>query len=250
MIIRLTGAGICFVLAAFLKLFTVGHETLALVFAGLGVLFLLWALVRQLKRRGWKRASRILGVVIICGLILGVAGLAVLEAPIIGGSVSAEAAEADYLIVLGAGVNGTEPSYILSRRLEAALKYMERYPNSTAIVSGGQGTGEYITEAEAMAKWLTDRGVSKDRILLEEWATSTEENIQYSLEILRARGETESVRVAIVTSDFHLYRGVWIAQYYGIDAVGWSAPTGRWDLTINYYLREALAVFKMYVTYR
>ena len=250
MIARLIGAVAAFIGAAVLKLFTQGHETLALVIAGLGALLLIWELVRQLKRRGRKRAARAISWIVVCGLVLGAAAFAVLEVPIVKGAASAEEPEAPYLIVLGAGVNGTEPSYILEKRLVATLDYMESYPDAVAVVSGGQGPGEDITEAESMARWLTARGVSQERILLEECATSTMENIAYSLDLLRERGETEPIRAAIVTSDFHLYRAVWIAQYYGMEAVGWTAPTGRWDLTLNYFMREAPAVLKMYLTCR
>ena len=56
----------------------------------------------------------------------------------------------DYLIVLGAAVYKDQPSLTLVRRLEGALDYLETYPDSVAIVSGGMGPGETVTEAQAM----------------------------------------------------------------------------------------------------
>ena len=75
--------------------------------------------------------------------------------------------EADYLLVLGAQVVGTQPSGVLSDRLEAALTYLQTYPQATAIVTGGQGPDEGISEARCMYNWLTERGIDPQRIWLE-----------------------------------------------------------------------------------
>ena len=61
---------------------------------------------------------------------------------------------AAYLIVLGAQVRGRKITDSLLRRLDAAIPYLLQYVETTVIVSGGQGPGEDITEAEAMAEYL------------------------------------------------------------------------------------------------
>ena len=58
--------------------------------------------------------------------------------------------EAQWVVVLGAGVNGTVPSQALRERLEAARDYLARYPEAVAVLSGAQGDGESITEARCM----------------------------------------------------------------------------------------------------
>lgn len=63
------------------------------------------------------------------------------------------------VIVLGAGVNGTEPSLSLRTRLDAALDYLERWPEIPVVLTGGQGYGEEITEAACMYAYLTEHGV-------------------------------------------------------------------------------------------
>jgi uncharacterized SAM-binding protein YcdF (DUF218 family) len=81
----------------------------------------------------------------------------------------------DYAIVLGAKVNGETPSLSLRYRLEATLNYANQYPHVKLVLSGGQGTDEYISEAEAMRRYLVENGVSEERLLLESKSTSTYE---------------------------------------------------------------------------
>lgn len=60
----------------------------------------------------------------------------------------------DYLIILGARVRGETPSLDLQYRLDVAYDYLEKSPSTKAILTGGQGKGEDITEAEAMRRYL------------------------------------------------------------------------------------------------
>ena len=154
----------------------------------------------------------------------------------------------DYLVVLGAAVNGNSPSLTLIRRLEGALDYLNRYPESVAIVSGGKGSGENITEAQAMYDWLCAQGVDSARILMEPKATSTEENLRYAFEIIRARGDEPQGHVAIVSSAYHLYRAKTMAKQLGVtDAAGVAAPWGYFFVMLNYFIREAFGVTKLWV---
>ena len=86
----------------------------------------------------------------------------------------------EYAIILGAKVNGEVPSLSLRYRLDAALRYADEYPHVKFILSGGQGPGEHITEAEAMKRFLLDHGIKEERLLLEQQSTSTYENILFS----------------------------------------------------------------------
>lgn len=153
----------------------------------------------------------------------------------------------DYLIVLGAAVHGDEPSLTLVRRLEGAQAYLETYPHSVAIVSGGQGAGENVTEARAMHDWLIDHGIEEERILMEDKATSTQENLAFSFEIIRARGDEPEGKVAIVSSAYHLYRAKLMARNMGVEAVGVSSPWGYFFVMLNYFIREAFGVTHLWV---
>ena len=154
----------------------------------------------------------------------------------------------DYLIVLGAAVYKDQPSLTLVRRLEGALQYLNEHPKTIAIVTGGKGTGEEITEAQAMHDWLIARGVAPERIIQEPKAASTMENLQFSFDIIRARGDEPQGKVAIVSSAYHLYRAKLMAQKLGVaDAAGVAAPWGYFFVMLNYFIREAFGVTHLWV---
>ena len=146
----------------------------------------------------------------------------------------------DYLIVLGAGVNGTVPSLSLRDRLDAAFTYLQQNPNTVCIVSGGQGSGENITEAECMYRYLTAAGIPESRIIQEDQATSTVENLQYSLALMQ---RTENTRIGVLSSEYHLFRAGLMATDQGFNAVLVPAETSRWSLRMNYYMREVVALW-------
>lgn len=141
----------------------------------------------------------------------------------------------DCVIVLGARVNGTRPSVSLENRLEVAYDYLTQHPDADVILSGGQGDGEDITEARCMYEYLTSRGISADRIYLEERSTSTAENILFSKEIYNFDGKS----VALVSSGFHLYRAKLLARSNDIEAYGIAAPSEVF-ITPHYMMREAV----------
>lgn len=233
--------------ALYLQVYTVGHETIALLCGGVGLILIIFNLLKILEKRNKKTAVN-LRRVFIGLLILGCFVFAILESIVISGAKPSGESEAPYLIVLGAKVNGRTPSMILTERLRAAHEYMVENPDAIAVLSGGQGRGESISEAEAMENWLLDRGIESDRLLKEENSTNTWENIDNSVDMIRAMGESGEVRAAIVTNDFHMYRAIYIAEEAGIDAVSFPAETVRIDLRVNYYIREALALVKLYLT--
>ena len=86
----------------------------------------------------------------------------------------------DYIIVLGAHVDGTRMTLALLERARRALLYLEENPGTKAVLSGGKGDGENISEAEAMYRYLTGHGINGDRLMREEESTSTKENLEFS----------------------------------------------------------------------
>lgn len=123
----------------------------------------------------------------IISWILGIAaaaGILLLDIPILRGAKSDAQPDADYLVILGAAVYGTEPSPALRDRLDWAILYLEESPDTIAVVSGGQGPDEGISEAQAMKNYLVAHGISEERILMEDQSTSTKENLLYSFSII------------------------------------------------------------------
>ena len=109
------------------------------------------------------------------------------------------------------------------------------------------GPGETVTEAQAMHDWLVAQGIPDERILLEPRATSTQENLAYSFEIIRERGDEPDGKVAIVSSAYHLYRAKLMAEKQGVAAAGVAAPWGYFFVMLNYFIREAFGVTHLWV---
>lgn len=185
--------------------------------------------------------------VFLAGLGLGIVCLAGIEAAVVfRGEADNSAIPVDAVIVLGAGVNGETPSAALWSRIRAAEDYLEIHPDVPVVLSGGQGAGEAISEAEAMrrALWKED-GAENARLLLEERSTNTAENFRFSKALLEERGlDTETATIAVVTNDFHCFRAHMIARRQGLKTIDVPAELPWWWLTANYYLREAFAVVK------
>ena len=191
----------------------------------------------MLGRFGLKRAAIALAMLIAIGIVFFTA----VEVPIIAASVGDKDVEADYVIVLGALVRGKTPSVSLRYRLDCAADYMAEHPGAVAIVSGGQGAGEDITEAEAMEHYLISQGIPISRIIREDKSESTYQNISNSLSIISQRGDNGK-KIAIVSAEYHLYRAKKIAQSLGTDVYGIPARTENTLMKINYFIREGCGV--------
>jgi uncharacterized SAM-binding protein YcdF (DUF218 family) len=173
-------------------------------------------------------------------LLVGVLLFSFIEVQIISYAATRSSTQSEYLIVLGAQVRGTTVSNSLKKRLETAVVYLEENPQTIVIVSGGQGAGEDISEAEAMKRFLSANGIAEERIKKEDQSTSTNENISFSKKIIN----DENAEVTIVTNNFHVFRAVSIAKKQGYhNVVGLSAPADK-ILLLNYYVREAAGILK------
>jgi uncharacterized SAM-binding protein YcdF (DUF218 family) len=146
----------------------------------------------------------------------------------------------DYIIVLGAQVRGDKPSKSLYRRIEVAAQYLKDNPETVAIVSGGMGNGENISEAQCMYEYLIDMGIDGDRIILEDKSTSTEENIDFSMKIIKELSHKDA-KVGIITNNFHIFRAKCICQKQGLQVVGIPAKSDE-ILLLNYMVREAFGL--------
>lgn len=243
---RITAAAILIIIGAVLAIFAVGHLYLGLacIFFGAVILVYTWF---HFAVNQYPRFVKGLRLILSIFLIIGVLYFAFLEFLILSDAKTDTDREADYIIVLGAGVNGTTPSLSLRNRLYAAWDYMEAHPNVRAVVSGGQGPGEDITEAQCMRDFLVEKGIDENRIFMETQATSTEENLRYSMEIIRLQSSVRDPVIGIVSSEYHLHRAKLMARQYDIDAVGVAAQTSYVTLTMNYCIREAFGLTHYYV---
>ena len=198
-----------------------------------------WA-ARSGKGRWCRRIWRV-GLALLLALLLGIEAVVLCQ-----GRRGPSETPAGAIIVLGAGVNGRRPSLSLQTRLDAALTYLEGHPDVPAVLTGGRGYGEEITEAHCMYDYLTARGIDRRRLLLEERAANTAENFAFSRQLLEERGvDAANTAVAVVTNDFHIARARLIARKQGYGPVTGVPARLPWlHLEVNYYLREAFAIVK------
>lgn len=227
--------------AAGYPLISFGYGFSVLVLFGVLALVFLFRLCWVYRKRfAWARWM--LGILCVCtgaGLAAAVwTGCLIAQAGF--GDLKTECA---YVVVLGAGVNGTTPSLSLRERLDAAYNYLEAHPEAVCVVSGGQGGGEDITEAECMYRDLTARGISPDRVWKEEEAINTRENLAFSLALIQERTGEAPDHIGLVSSEYHLYRAEQFARELGITASGIPATTSWVSLRVNYFLREIAAVW-------
>ena len=244
----LFAAALVFLALAVLLRFVPGLRFSALLcLCATAVLFIFY-LLEHFARRG-HRAAAWCELALIAALLLGFSLFTVLETMVVRGSFADESdAPVSAVIVLGAGVNGETPSLTLRTRIDAAAAYLEEHPDVPVVLSGGQGPGEAITEAECMRRALVRRGADENRLYPEERSTSTQENLRYSRAILEELGVDPAQRVAIVTSDFHLCRArlMWGGDTAAVPA---HLPSALYFqcLTVNYFIREAFGLAAYFV---
>lgn len=183
-------------------------------------------------------------VVLVC---IGFAYFIAVEVPIVKNARTDPDPGREYLIVLGAAVHGENPSLAMIHRVEGAQAYLEQYPDSIAIVSGGQGDGESVSEAQAMYELLTEGGIAPERIIMEDKSTSTTENLENSFAIIRAMGGEPDGNTAIVSSPYHLFRAKSMAALHGVTAAGVAGKADYPIITLNYFIREAFGVTHLWV---
>ena len=197
----------------------------------------------------WGRIYPIIGnnrtIRIVASVIAGLAAVLVVAAVIISvlmvSAADSSAAEGNgsTVIVLGCRVKGDVPSLMLYRRINAAYEYLEKNPGTICIASGGQGADELVSEAECIKNVLVERGISPDRIILEDKSTSTDENIRFSLQKMEENGISGGV--VIVTNNYHQLRAKMICRKYGLETSAVSAETSLYLLP-TYWVREWFGV--------
>lgn len=179
-----------------------------------------------------------------------------------------EASDSSDAVVLGCGVRGSRPTIMMRQRIEAARLYLALNPDADAVVSGGQGAGEDISEAECMRTYLTDstktaedasyfyqacdmHGVDRSqfaqipvidpsRVLVENSSLNTEQNISNSLKVLTENGRYTD-ELVIVTQGYHEYRAIKDAESAGVVAGAFPAAIDYWAAA-TYTTRECVSI--------
>lgn len=145
-----------------------------------------------------------------------------------------------HVIVLGSGLIGDRVPPLLAARLEAGIAAADaQHPPAVLIPTGGKGSDETLAEGVAMARYLTGRGVDESRIVIEDQARNTREN----LELSRALLPDPDLPVAVVTNSYHVFRTALLTRDLGMRARVVGAPTASYFVP-SAFIREFVAVMR------
>lgn len=232
-------AAACLVWACFLSSYSAGSALGFVLFGSIIAVCVLWKPLCALIKRLWKKTGGRIAVITAGTAVFGFVSVCVFFSVNMAIYIDEPVENVRAVMVLGCRVKGGEPSNMLKARLNAGLKVLEENPEAVCIVSGGQGSGEDIPEAEAMRRYLAENGISEERIFTEDKSTSTRENFRFSKKIFEELGISDGIVVA--TNDFHQYRAELYARQNGLDVGHRSAKTHSASF-LNYWIREWLAL--------
>ena len=221
-------------------LLVTGHPILGTIALIVGVLLVIRCIIGAAFKAIWKLIRKPLAIILAIILII----MAITAIPILVGPKSQPTVNCDYLIVLGAGVDGETPSPILQDRINRAYTYLTEHPDTICIATGGKGDDENISEAQCIFNGLTAMGIAAERIWLEDQATSTVENLKYSKEMLEGKDGS----VGVLSNEFHLFRASLIAKKQGLKPIFIAAPTSNTGARIGYTIREIVVLWKFLIT--
>lgn len=184
-------------------------------------------------------------ILIILFLIVCLIYFVVLSLVILSGYKAKPTSNARAIIILGAKVNDfpATPSNVLKERLDTAIDYLDNNLTTLAIVSGGKGPDETESEACVMARYLIERGIQKNRVLIEDQSTSTAENLINSAHFI-----SPSDKVVICTSDFHMYRSLKLARRFNYQNVSGCVSHSKTQSRHRNFIRELFALTNSILT--
>lgn len=154
-----------------------------------------------------------------------------------GASTDEGAGQSKTVLVLGCGLRNGKPSRTLTERLERAFEVQQRNPGCTLILCGGRGKDEGIAESAAMYEWLEQHGADMSRVYTEGESLDTAENIR-NARALMVEKQLDLSSVAVLSSDFHLWRARRLMATEGLPPVGIAAKCPNLTLSISFRIRE------------
>ncbi len=122
-------------------------------------------------------------------------------------------------------------------------EYMKYNKEPKIIVSGGQGPDELVSEASAMKKYLVNKGVKEEDVLMEDESRNTLQNMMFSKNIMDSiKADHKSI---FVTNNYHVFRASIYARLAGLKCEGVCSNTAKYYLP-SAFLREYIGILVMY----
>ena len=150
----------------------------------------------------------------------------------------------DFIIILGSKIkkDGTLTP-LLKGRVDKAIEFGQKQYETTKkkiiyIPSGGKGNDEIISEAEAIKKYLMEKGIKEKQIIIEDKSTTTNENMRFSKN--KIDEINKEAKISFSTTNYHVFRSGVIANNQGIECEGMGSKT-KWYFYTNALIREFIA---------
>lgn len=141
-----------------------------------------------------------------------------------------EIPQKELALVLGAAAYPSRLSDILKDRVDTAIELYKKEKVSALIMSGSQN------EAEAMKKYAVEQGVPEDAVIEDFGGLNTMTSVKNISQLNRS--------IIIVTQKYHLPRALFIANHYGLDAIGVTADRHEYIKIAEFKKREVIATIK------
>ena len=160
----------------------------------------------------------------------------------------------DYVIIHGCGlIDGDKVSPLLASRIDKAIQVYNKDETKPLIIpSGGRGSDESKSEAQAMHDYLIEHGVPESDIYMEDRSTTTMENLANCKAYIDSHREEQAKRIgkahrkrpviALVSSNYHVYRCLLYAEKLKMKCIGIGAPVA-WYYWPSALIREFVAIF-------
>ena len=152
----------------------------------------------------------------------------------------------DYILIHGSQIRQDGSlTKLLQSRADRAVAFAQMQKAATGkdiifVPSGGKGSDEVISEGDAIRNYLVSQGIPEDRILVENQSTDTAENVDFSARMIREREGGKDAKIALATTNYHVFRACLIGVSKGVDIEGIGSRTKRY-FWINAFVREFIA---------
>ena len=108
---------------------------------------------------------------------------------------------AEYLIIYGCHIKE-----LLDERINYALTILKNKNINKIVLTGGIGVNGNFNESEYMFNSLIENGIDKNKIIIENKSTTTEENNINILNMLDLNSIKKNTNIVLVTQKVHMFR--------------------------------------------
>lgn len=143
-------------------------------------------------------------------------------------------ATADAAIILGATIEGDQPSSVFRERINHGIELLRTGTVRRLILTGGRPNGHEFAESFVAKKHAIEIGVPEHQILIEAKSHTTYQNLYYA----RALARDNKLNSLIFVSDpFHLRRAMRMVDKLSLNAHASPTPTSQLN-NLDFFLRE------------